>query len=144
MNYSARAYYLREHLSAPLIVDEGAIDALLDALLTQSVSNSLLNLYIVERPLNDAGFPGHEFGVGVDAEREVGGLWYMGEGGSWYTLGSQSTREEVYYCYMNHDTSFPADSEISIDLIRQATKEFLASGGERPTCVQWQPYGQAY
>jgi hypothetical protein len=41
---------------------------------------------------------------------------------------------------MGNDTDFPVDSEIPIDLIRQATKEFIASGGERPTCVQWQPY----
>lgn len=141
MTYSAETYYLLSHDEQPLLVRcDADVDALVDALLEQPFNNSLANLYIVERPLNDAGFPGHEFGVAIDAERMVGGLWYMGNSGSWYTLGSVSTREEVFYYYMGHATDFPADSEITIEQIRQATKEFLASGGERPTCVRWQPY----
>lgn len=140
MTYRAETYYLHEHGDHPLVVrTDDDIDALIDALMAESFDHSLANLYIVERPLNTAGVPDHEFGVAVDAEREVGGLWYLGAGGSWYSLGARSDRDEVYYCYMGNDTGFPLDSEIPLNLIRQAAKEFLDTGGERPTCVSWQP-----
>jgi hypothetical protein len=46
----------------------------------------------------------------------------------------------VIYYYLDHDHEYPRDSDISIDAIRRAVKEFLASGGKRPTCVQWQDH----
>ncbi|WP_406601295.1 Imm1 family immunity protein [Micromonospora yasonensis] len=33
---------------------------------------------------------------------------------------------------------FPPNSEIPIDLMRRAVKEFCLSGGQRPPCVQWE------
>ncbi|MFD2691815.1 Imm1 family immunity protein [Streptomyces phyllanthi] len=48
------------------------------------------------------------------------------------------SRTDPVYCIQSHMTEFPAHSEVSIDLVRQAAKAFLTSGRERPTCVQWQ------
>jgi hypothetical protein len=141
MSFSAEAYYEHGHGEAPVIVRTDAdVDALVDALLAQPPSNSVATLYIIERPHNTAGFPDHELGIGVYAVGGVGGVWYYNPGGNWYTLGAHSDRDEVYYFYMGNDRSFPIDSEIPIDLIRQTAKEFLASGGERPACVRWQPF----
>jgi hypothetical protein len=56
----------------------------------------------------------------------------------WFSQGTPSSRDEVFYNYMGNDTDFPHDSEISIGLLRQAAKEFLHHGGDRPTCVTWQ------
>ena len=98
----------------------------------------MANLYIVGGLVPT--IPDHEFGVAVDAEDGVGSLWYLGDGDTWNSLGARSTRDEVFYCYMGNDRGFPIDSLISLDLVRQATKEFLATGGQRPTCVRWQPY----
>lgn len=141
VSYSAKVYYKHGHGKNPVIVRSDAdIDALVDALLAESFFNSMATLCVAERAVNAAGFPGHEFGIAVDNESGLGGLWYSGNGGSWFSLGVRSERDEVFYYYMGHDRGFPIDSEIPVDLVRQAAKEFLASGGERPTCVQWQPY----
>ena len=42
------------------------------------------------------------------------------------------------YFIVGNAIEFPDRSKIPIDLVRRAVKEFLASGGQRPTCVQWQ------
>ncbi|RSS57504.1 Imm1 family immunity protein [Streptomyces sp. WAC01280] len=33
----------------------------------------------------------------------------------------------------------PEHCKIPADLVRAATKEFIATGGQRPTCVEWKP-----
>jgi hypothetical protein len=141
MSYSAEAYFKEEHRDSPVIVRTDAdVDALIDALLAEPFSNSMANLYIVERIPGPKGITDHELGVGVDAEDGVGGLWYLGDGDTWFSLGERSQRDTVFYCFTDHDREFPINSIIPLDLVRQATKEFLASGGRRPTCVQWQPH----
>jgi hypothetical protein len=39
---------------------------------------------------------------------------------------------------LGHVREFMPGSEIPIDLVRQAVKEFLGSGGQVPTCIEWQ------
>jgi Immunity protein Imm1 len=141
MSYSAEVYYNGSHRDHPVIVrTDGEVDALIDALLAEPFSNSMANLYIIERPRPN-GLADHELSIAVDADSGVGGLWYLNSvEGTWFSRGARSNRDEVFYCFVGHDRDFPPDSEISIALIRQATKEFLASGGQRPSCVQWQPH----
>lgn len=140
MTYTAEVYYLHEHDGHPVIVrTDDEVDAFVNALLTQPPSNSMANLYIVERPHTN-GYPDDELGVGVYADGGVGGLWYFGDGGTWHSLGAESSRGEVVYFYMGNDTQFPIDSEIPLSVVRQGIKEFLVTGGHRPTCVSWQPY----
>lgn len=140
MSYSAEAYYDQEHGEHPVIVRTAEdVDALVDAVAAADFSTSLVNLYITERPRNAAGVPDHELGVGVDAERAVGALSYLGPGGTWYSLGMPTDLPDgVCFFYLGNDTPFPSDSEIPLTLLRRAVKEFLASGGDRPTCVGWQ------
>jgi hypothetical protein len=58
--------------------------------------------------------------------------------GNVVTLGSPEGRGEVSYFIVGNATEFPDRSEIPIDLVRRAVKEFMVSGGQRPMCVQWQ------
>lgn len=81
--------------------------------------------------------PDHELCLAVDAKGRVGGLPYQGER-VWFSQGLPGNRGEVFYLYMGNDTDFPHDSEVPIELLRQAAKEFLQRSGERPTCVSWQ------
>lgn len=75
----------------------------------------------------------------MDAEEGVGSLAHLENGTLWYSLGDKGGREDVFYYFVGHGRDFPTDSLVSIELIRKAIKEFLTSGGERPTCVNWQP-----
>jgi Immunity protein Imm1 len=49
-----------------------------------------------------------------------------------------SDGEERSYFYMGHWRGFPANSEIPLDLVRAAIKEFMATDGARPECIRWQ------
>jgi hypothetical protein len=131
------AYFRHEHGADPVILrNADDADRLVDALLAEPFENSVATLYAMSRPLLPSGVPDHEMLIAVNAEDGVGGLRYMGDG-TWYAEGAASRHEEVYYLYMGHDRDFPRDSEISIDLVRLAVKEFLATNGERPTVVGW-------
>ena len=138
MNPTVEAYYRPEHGSAPVAVrTDNDVDALIDQLLTEPLSNSIAALYHRDRPLNPAGVPDHELYLAVYPPAAVGGLCYRSDG-TWYTKGQASERDEVFYYYMGADTDFPIDSEVPVSLLRQAVKEFLHHSGARPTCVSWQ------
>ncbi|MFJ2779443.1 Imm1 family immunity protein [Kitasatospora sp. NPDC087315] len=81
--------------------------------------------------------PDHDFQVGVDKELQVGVLLFIDRSGNFVTAGPPESRNAPEYYLAGHWTKFPDQTEISIDLARAAVKEFLASGGQRPTCVSW-------
>ena len=76
--------------------------------------------------------------MGVDAGRKVGALKYIDEHGGWASLAQDDPEpRSSFYCLVGNETEFPPGADISLDLVRQAIKEFLATGGERPGCVAW-------
>lgn len=134
-----KAYYKHEHGEAPLrIQTPGDVDRLIDGLLAEDYCNSVAALY-VEGRLNAAGVPDHELLVAINNEGgDVGALRYMGADGTYYSQGQAGGDREVTYYYTGSDREFPANSEIPVDDIFQALKNFLASGGKRPESVEWQ------
>jgi hypothetical protein len=77
-------------------------------------------------------------GQAIYAEGKVGGVRYTDGSGSWYIAGWESQRDEgVLYSYMNNAEGFPQNSEIDLETIVAAAKDFLASGGNRPVGVEW-------
>lgn len=44
----------------------------------------------------------------------------------------------VEYMLLGHVREFMPGSEIPVERVRQAVKEFLRNGGEIPTCIEWQ------
>lgn len=133
-----QAYYRHEHGDDPdLLQSPSDVDALIDALLASDPSENLAALHSMERPLMPAGVPDHELLVGVNGESQVGVLAFMDDG-NFVSLDPAKGRGEASYFIMGNMAEFPSHSEISIALVRQAVKEFLSSGGQRPTCVQWQ------
>jgi len=144
MTYSAEAFYTGAHRDAPVIIETPEqMDALIDDLLAGDFSNSVATLYLRERPKNAAGFVDHEFLIAVNAGDGVGSLSYDGpdETDTLVSKGAVSQHEEIHYYYVGNDREFPRDSLISLDAVRQAAKEFLATGGQKPTAVEWQPAG---
>ncbi|MGW3163306.1 Imm1 family immunity protein [Streptomyces sp. NPDC001142] len=134
-----QAYYHEQHANEPSVVRTPEdVDTLIDALATGSEFENLAVLHSSERELLPSGFPDHEFMVGADGKRQVGVLSFMDEK-NYVSLGSSGSNEgEVTYFVTENPTDFPATAEIPLALVRQAAKEFLSSGGRRPTCVPWQ------
>lgn len=133
-----KAYYKHEHSQAPLRLETAAdVDQLVDGLLAEEYSNSVAALYVDGR-LNAAGVPDHELLVAINNEdKDVGALRYMGGGGTYFSRGQAAGDKEVTYYYTGSDREFPADSEIPIEDVRHAVKEFI-SRGELPETVEWQ------
>ncbi|MER6557895.1 Imm1 family immunity protein [Streptomyces sp. NPDC001027] len=133
-----QAFYRREHGDNPVLLQSATdVDALIDALIASRASENLAALHSMERPLMPAGVPDHELLVGADGDLQVGVLGFMDDG-NFVSLAPSKGRGEVSYSIMGNATEFPDGSEIPIALVRQAVKEFLFSGGQRPACVQWQ------
>lgn len=139
MSFSVSAGY--DWGDPTIITTPEEVDAFIDTFLTADFDTSIAMLEVRERPLNANGFPDHELSVAINAQDKVGALHYMGPDHIGFSKGQVSKYDEVVYYYLGNDHEYPRDSEISIETIRQAVKEFLASGGERPTCVQWQDDG---
>lgn len=109
---AAAAYFRHEHADQPLILHTAQdVDRLVDALLAEPFANSVAAMYALARPRLPAGVPDHEFLVAVNAADDVGGVRYMGDGGTWYSKGTPSRHDEVFYYYTGSDRDFPHDSE---------------------------------
>lgn len=148
MTATVRAFYKNE-ADPTLLTSAAEVDALVDAVLGEPFENSIIALYSEARPLLGSGVRDHELRIGIDAEAEIGGIRYAGEDGTkrgvWYVQGGHSNRAEAFYYYMGHDEGWPQDSEISVEDVRRAIKEFVTNGGSRPTFPRWAnwPHGIA-
>ncbi|MCX5397481.1 Imm1 family immunity protein [Streptomyces sp. NBC_00102] len=118
------------------------IDPVIDKLLVDQsgpIRETLAQIHSLEREVLPSGYPDHELMVGVDRDLQVGVLSFMDGSGNSVTLGAPEGRNDPAYYIQGHMTEFPACSEIPISLVRQAAREFISSGGQRPACVNWQP-----
>jgi hypothetical protein len=142
MTYSAEAFFQNDEPTIVTSADE--IDELIDALISAGSQQSVAALAVRERPLSELGLPDHEFEIAVNVDGKVGGLRYAGrngdESGTWYAVGSQRRPDPLMYAHVGNESLFPSDSELPIDVVRDAAREFLASGGERPSSVDWREW----
>ncbi|MEV7783485.1 Imm1 family immunity protein [Kitasatospora sp. NPDC088351] len=123
------------------------VDTLIDELLEGPANENLAQIIHLDRERIKPRIPGyefieteipdHDFQVGADKELQVGVLLFIDRSGNFVTAGPPESRNAPEYYLAGHWTKFPDQTEISIDLARAAVKEFLASGGQRPTCVSW-------
>ncbi|MBO1286403.1 hypothetical protein G6W47_19955 [Streptomyces sp. CAI-21] len=139
INARVKAFYSQKHADNPAFLgDERDVDLLIDVLLDGPELENAAELHSLDRNLLPSGFPDHEFLVGVNRERHVGVVSYMDEK-NYVSLGSSADLGEgISYFIAGNPTEFPLSSEIPIECVRRAVKEFLFSGGARPECIQWQ------
>ncbi|MGA5497773.1 Imm1 family immunity protein [Streptomyces cinereoruber] len=136
----AQAAYRRDHNCNPeFISTSGDVDVMIDALLAGPKYHNLAMVHSMERSKMPSGFFDHELMVGVNSDLQVGAITFMDETGNHVTVGEPGSREDPVYHLMGHRREFPAECEISIALVREAVKEFISSGGQRPRCVAWKP-----
>ncbi len=138
MTYTAKAYFRHGHGEAPVMIETvDDVDALVEALAADPF-NSVAAVYVDQRTLTEQGFPDHSLRIAVYGEGKVGGLRYTSGMESWYAVGVESRRDEgALYNHMENLEGFPLDSELELDVLVAAAKQFLMSGGERPDGVEW-------
>lgn len=138
----AEAVFKEEHDKNPFLLDSAdAVDLMIDALIAGHPLRNMAILTSLDRTPLPSGKPDHEFLVGVDPDAQVGIVCFADVDAS-YVPGGVADREEVMYMVLTYPRNFLRSPEIPIDLVRQVTKEFVLSGGLRPTCIEWQeePY----
>jgi hypothetical protein len=146
MPNTVEAFYT--NADEPILIETPEdVDALIDAVLAEPFANSIVTLYSTARPLMESGVPDHEMRVAIHAEAKVGGIRYAGDDGtdegSWYVPGAVSPREEVFYYYCGHDQGWPTDSEVSIEQVRRAVREFVEGSGARPGSFEWREWPES-
>jgi hypothetical protein len=113
--------------------------------------NTCAWLYIDGRPVDDDGIADHEMRVGVipnipettpdKAISVKSSAWTLGftdTRGSMYVKGRDSGLEEVPLFTQGHNESFPADSLVDSEVVKNAILDALSTG-ERPATVTWSP-----
>ncbi|MFE7564516.1 Imm1 family immunity protein [Kitasatospora sp. NPDC057500] len=146
MSLRAEVRYRRDRIEIPDHLDSlEDVDVLIDELLAGPVDENLAQIIHLDREvivLGDPAGPGteipdHQLQVGVDKELQVGVLLFIDRSGNFVTAGAADSRNAPEYYLAGHWTRFRDQVEIPLDLVREAVKEFLSSGGQRPTCVPW-------
>ncbi|GAB3832788.1 Imm1 family immunity protein [Kribbella italica] len=137
---NVEAYY-KNGAGATMLSSAADVDALVDAVLAEPFENSVIALYSNDRPQTEQGYPDHELRIALYAEAKVGGIRYAGSDrtarGVWYVPGAVSERDEPFYYYQGHDEGWPQDSEVSIEQVRQAIRQFVEDNGARPSGPEW-------
>ncbi|MEV0675908.1 Imm1 family immunity protein [Actinosynnema sp. NPDC050436] len=131
------------HGRQPTILrDRADIAAFVDELLAAGWEYTSATVYAVEEDTD--GQPDHELVVGADAETGLGAVRYAGEVeddpdcGEWFSRGDRTNPDGVEFSYFGTGHIWPADSEVSLDVVRDALAELLDTHGRRPACVAWQ------
>lgn len=136
------------------LATESDVSRFLARMLKEAVidrDNTCAWLYIDGRPVDEDGIADHEMRVGVipnfpesdpDNKHTVrSSAWTLGftdVRGSMYVKGRDSGLEEVPLFTQGHDESFPGDSLIDGDVVKNAILDALRTG-ERPANVAWSP-----
>lgn len=121
-----------------VITTEQGIDLLIDDLRKPNAGENMARLFSNERPTLPSGFPDHELCIGVSDRMPVGIVSFCDAEGRLVSRGSPESHQDVQYGFCGDVSEFSAGWEIPIAQVREAAKEFLASGGLRPACLEWQ------
>ncbi|MFD2417651.1 Imm1 family immunity protein [Amycolatopsis pigmentata] len=130
-------YYAQGHGDAPVTISTpDEVDALIDRVRRESPGHApmLLEAHIAGDPYAQG------LDVGVRGDRGV--LRYSGRDwpeGVYSTGDGPSEGEPLVYYFMDNYTEFPPNAEVPLAVVRQAIRDFLATGGERSARVEWQP-----
>ncbi|MEU5537490.1 Imm1 family immunity protein [Streptomyces sp. NPDC020362] len=133
-----QAVFLEEHRNTPVLLDsKHAIDAMIDALILAGPLHNAAQLMSLDRQMSPSDMPDHIFLVGVSTGGQSGILSYStGEEGALIPAG-EATAPVAIYMLNTHPRESLEPTEVPIDLVRQAVNEFVPSGGQRPTRLEW-------
>ncbi|MFB9905614.1 Imm1 family immunity protein [Allokutzneria oryzae] len=130
-------YYARGHGDNPITVSTpDEVDALIDRVRAESPETApiLMEVHISGDPYTQG------LDVGINGDRGV--LRYSGRDwpeGVYSTGDGLAEGKPLAYFYMDTCTEFPPNAEVPVDTVRQAVRDFLATDGDRPSGIVWQP-----
>lgn len=121
-----------EHGQQLALANADDVDRLLDQMAADAAKHDVP--VMAEAARRDAdGWGILQFGLGPAA----GFVGFMGPSGSAISSNGQAPADEVVYDYMGHQRDVPAAAEVPPEDVRQAVREFVRTGGERPSGITW-------
>ncbi|MCR3746115.1 Imm1 family immunity protein [Lentzea californiensis] len=135
MSYVLEASY-KHGAGVTLLRTDDDVDGFLTELLDAGQDYRSATVYAVDECADED--PTHELVVGVDQASALGAVRYADDDGEWFSRGEQVKPDGVRYLYYGTAHEFPADSEVPLDVVRQALQELLANQGMRPEGLSWQ------
>ncbi|WP_164360716.1 Imm1 family immunity protein [Streptomyces griseus] len=140
------AVYRREHLeNSQILATSEDVDEMINILLGSDITECAAQMYSLDRPRLPSRIFDHSFIIGVRKDRGVGVASSADgecEESNVVSVGNRELgRGPVYYCQNGSSFGFPLFSEIPIEKVREVAKEFFATGGMRPTCIDWDVAG---
>lgn len=119
------------------------IDDFVAELLEAGWEYTSASVYAIDE--DDDTRPDHQMIIGADKTTGLGAVRYSGgeeipgdDAEEWFSVGDRVNPDGVEFAYFGTGHDFPDNSEVSLDLVKQAMRELLASGGRRPDGVTWQ------
>jgi hypothetical protein len=140
------AVYRREHIENPqILITPEDVDEMINILLESDIIECAAQMYSLGRPRLPSGIFDHSFIIGVRKDRGAG-VASSADGSckepNVVSVGNRELgRGPVYYCQNGSSFDFPLFSEIPIGKVREVAKEFVASSGKRPNCIDWDVAG---
>ncbi|SMC69151.1 Imm1 family immunity protein [Lentzea albidocapillata] len=135
MSYVLEASY-KHGAGVSLLRTNDDIDGFLTELLNAGPDYQSATVYAMDESADED--PTHELVVGVDQASALGAVRFAGDDGEWFSKGEQVNPDGVRYLYYGTAHEFPADSEVPLDVVRQALRELLSNEGTRPEGLSWQ------
>lgn len=135
MSYVLEASY-KHGAGVTLLRTDDDVDGFLTELLNAGPDYQSATVYAVDESADEDST--HELVVGVDQASALGAVRFAGDDGEWFSKGKQVNPDGVRYLYYGTAHEFPADSEVPLDVVRQALQELLANEGMRPEGLSWQ------
>jgi hypothetical protein len=132
---AVEAWFDEDSDEPTLVGTTDELDAVLDTV-TGWPGPNIIELVIADDPTRGV------LNVGLDGEQARGVLYYAGgdHQAGCHSRGEDTTTTAPHlYYYMRNDREYPANAELPLTTIRQAAHEYLTTGGNRPTTVDWQP-----
>jgi hypothetical protein len=113
------------------------VDELLDRMVSESAKETVGLMAQVGCKEGDGWGSGLQFGVRA---AKCGFVAYMGASqaeGSAISDNGGTSPEMIAYDYQYNEREVPSNAEVSLDTVRQAVHDYVASGGARPAGVRW-------
>lgn len=129
-----KAWYEPGQHDPMLLTSEADVDALLDRMVEDAAKADIGVIAEIDRRDED-GWAILQFGVKPDR----GFVGHVSPAGSVISSNSRPAEPLIDdYDYMAHERSVVGNAEIALPLVRQAVREFVATGGGRPGGIPWQ------
>ncbi|MFI0967276.1 Imm1 family immunity protein [Streptomyces sp. NPDC021080] len=111
------------------------VDSFIDSLLNGPYDQNCAVVYSLDRPTLPSGYRDHELAVGTGKVARMGALAFTEDDG--FASKGSIDRGILEYMLLGHVREFVPGSEIPVELVRRAVKEFLENGGRLPACIEW-------